>query len=88
MASILDAFKEDHTTKAEVDANKKIRIGIIGTGWIADAHANAFKQMPDLELVAASDLIPGKAAAFIKKHTVHCSNNRHKNCNHKARRNH
>ncbi|MBR3839378.1 MAG: Gfo/Idh/MocA family oxidoreductase [Clostridia bacterium] len=68
MANILDAFKEDHTKKAEVDVNKKVRIGIIGTGWIADAHANAFKQMPDLELVAASDLIPGKAAAFIKKH--------------------
>lgn len=68
MSNILDAFKEDHTQKKEVDTNKKIRIGIIGTGWIADAHADAFKHMPDLELVAASDLIPGKAAAFIAKH--------------------
>lgn len=68
MANILDAFKEDQTKKVEIDVNKKIRIGIIGTGWIADAHAKAFKQMPDLELVAASDLIPGKAAAFIEKH--------------------
>ncbi|MBE7066129.1 MAG: Gfo/Idh/MocA family oxidoreductase [Ruminococcaceae bacterium] len=68
MSNILDAFKEDHTQKVSVDTDKKIRIGIIGTGWIAGAHAEAFKHMPDLELVAASDLIPGKAAAFVAEH--------------------
>ena len=70
MANILDAFKEDHTKKAEVDVNKKVRIGIIGTGWIADAHIAEYKKMPDVEIVAGADLVPGKAEAFFKKHGV------------------
>ena len=39
----------------------KLRIGIIGTGGIAHAHANAYRQMPDVEVVAGADIIPGKA---------------------------
>ena len=54
----------------KVDASKKLRIGIIGTGWIADAHIASYKKMPDVEIVAGADLIPGKAAAFFKKHGV------------------
>lgn len=50
-----------------VDRSKKLKIGIIGTGWIADAHINCYKQMEDVEVVAGADLIPGKAEAFFKK---------------------
>jgi len=46
---------------------KKLRVGIIGTGWIAEAHAESFKNMPDAEVVALADLIPGKAEAFKKQ---------------------
>ena len=67
--AILDAFKEDQST-AEVDASKKIRVGIIGTGWIADAHIKSYLKQPDVEIVAGADLIPGKAAAFFAKHGV------------------
>ena len=69
MANILDAFKESQTTEA-VDANKKVRIGIIGTGWIADAHIASYLRQPDVEIVAGADIIPGKAEAFFKKHKV------------------
>ena len=69
MANVLDAFKEDQSV-ATVDASKKIRVGIIGTGWIADAHIASYKNQPDVEIVAGADLIPGKAAAFFKKHGV------------------
>ena len=48
--------------------SRKLKIGIIGTGWIADAHMEAYKKMPDVEVVAGADLIPGKAEAFFKKH--------------------
>ena len=65
--AILDAFKENQEVK-EVDASKKVKIAIIGTGWIADAHIGAYKQMEDAEVVALADLIPGKAEAFAKKH--------------------
>ena len=65
----LDAFKFNQETK-NVDTAKKVRIGIIGTGWIADSHIRSYKKQPDVEIVAGCDLIPGKAAAFFKKHEV------------------
>ncbi len=65
----LDAFKENQSEVA-VDATKKIRIGIIGTGWIADAHIESYKKQPDVEIVAGADIVPGKAEAFFKKHGV------------------
>lgn len=43
----------------------KLRIGIIGTGGIAHAHANAYKSFNDVEVVAGADIIPGKARAFL-----------------------
>ena len=62
----LDAFKEDHS-KIVIDTSKKLKVAIIGTGWIADAHMKQLKQMPDVEFVAAADLIPDKAAKFTEK---------------------
>ena len=65
----LNAFEENQEVKT-IDATKKVRIGIIGTGWIADSHMAAYKKQPDVEIVAGCDLIPGKAEAFFKKHGV------------------
>ena len=69
MANILDAFKEKQGEVA-VDASKKVRVGIIGTGWIADAHIMAYLNQPDVEIVAGADIVPGKAAAFFAKHGI------------------
>ena len=44
-------------------ADKKIRIGIIGTGGISHSHIKAYLRQPDVEIVAGCDLIPGKAEA-------------------------
>ena len=44
---------------------EKIRIGIIGTGGIAHAHARAYKNFSDVEVVAGADIVPGKARAFL-----------------------
>jgi predicted dehydrogenase len=41
-----------------------VRIGIIGTGNIAGAYARAYKEIPEAEIVALCDIIPGKAAAY------------------------
>ena len=63
----------DFTAREEgkvVDTGKKMRIGIIGCGWIADAHMNSYLKQPDVEIVAGADLIPGKAKAFMAKHGV------------------
>ncbi len=46
-------------------AEKKLRIGIIGTGGIAHAHMRSYLEMDDVEIIGGSDIIPGKARAFL-----------------------
>ena len=65
----LDAFKDDFTEEV-VDTSKKLKIGIIGTGWIAGTHMAQYKRMPDVEVVACADLIPGKAEAFCQERGI------------------
>lgn len=48
-----------------------IHIGIIGSGGIAAAHARAYKEMPDVKIVAVADVIPGKAMQFIQQLELH-----------------
>lgn len=58
-------------------SDRILKIAFVGTGWIADAHMEAYKNMPDVEIVAGADIIPGKAKAFFKKHgleNVRCYN--------------
>lgn len=69
MADILNAFMENQE-KQVIDTNRKIRIGIIGTGGIANAHINAYLTMPDVEIVAGCDLVPERAKKFMEKHGV------------------
>ncbi|MBQ9544117.1 MAG: Gfo/Idh/MocA family oxidoreductase, partial [Clostridia bacterium] len=70
MAEQLDLFKEDQTQKEKVDFGRKVRVGIIGCGWIAGEHIRIYKDMEDVEVVAGADLIPGKAKAFFEKYEV------------------
>lgn len=68
--TILDRFSEDLSENVVVDTKRKIRVGIIGTGWIAEAHVGCYKRMEDVEIVAGADLIPGKAEKFFQKFGV------------------
>ena len=45
--------------------SEKLRVGIIGTGGIAGAHAHCYKGFSDVEIVAGADIIPGKARKFL-----------------------
>ena len=67
--NILDQFKEIHE-EAKETSGKKWRVGIIGTGWIAHAHMNAYKEMDNVEVVAGADLIPGKARKFFDEYDM------------------
>ena len=71
--AVLGQFTQGMEEK-KVDATKKLRVGIIGTGWIAEAHMEQYKKFPDVEMVAMADLIPGKAQAFCEKMGVDFSN--------------
>jgi len=67
--NILDRF-EDTIVDTKVDDAKKVRIGIIGTGWIAEAHVRSYLNQPDVEIVAGADLVEGKAEAFFKANGI------------------
>jgi predicted dehydrogenase len=68
--AVLSQFTPPTEEEAVVYTGRKLKYGIIGTGWIAEAHVESLKQMPDVEIVALADLIPGKAEKFGKKYGV------------------
>ena len=73
MANNVDAVLSNFTQQIEaeeIDSSRKLKIGIIGTGWIAESHIESYKLMPDVEIVAAADLIDGKAEKFMKRYGV------------------
>lgn len=63
---VLGQFQQAAAEK-KIDASRKLKVGIIGTGWIAESHIQQYNAMPDVEVVALADLIPGKAEAFKEK---------------------
>ena len=65
--SILNSFTQS-VEKDEKSYGKKFKVGIIGTGWIAEAHIESYLEMDDVDIVAAADLIPGKAEKFIARY--------------------
>ncbi|MBR3778579.1 MAG: Gfo/Idh/MocA family oxidoreductase [Clostridia bacterium] len=69
MADIQDRFKENQSVEV-IDTSKKLKIGIIGAGWIAEAHIDMYRRMPDVDIVAVADLIPGKAQALCERYGV------------------
>ena len=65
------SLKEMEEKKIE---NSKMKIGLIGTGWIARAHIQQYLKFDDVEVVAMADLIPGKCQAFCQRNGVDYSN--------------
>jgi predicted dehydrogenase len=68
--AVLSQFAPPTETETIEDTGKKLKLGIIGTGWIAEAYVESIKQMPDVVITAGADLIPGKAEKFFKKYGV------------------
>ena len=63
----LNAFEKIFEEEKVIDTSKKVKIGIIGTGWIAESHIVQYLKMEDVEVVALADIVPGKAAKFAEK---------------------
>lgn len=70
MALDMNNFTSNQNEQGEVKSDRKLRIGIIGTGGIAGSHIASYKKQPDVEVVAGADLIPGKAEKFFKDNKV------------------
>ena len=67
--NVLNQFTQIFKKEEKTDG-KKLKVGIIGTGWIAESHIECYMKMKDVEIVAGADLIPGKAEAFFKRYGV------------------
>lgn len=50
--------------------NKIVRLGIIGTGGMANCHAENYRKIPDCTLVAATDVVKDRVEEFCKKHSI------------------
>ena len=66
----LDVFKNAPQEESVAKTGRKLRIGFIGTGGIANSHMKAYKQFDDVEIVAGADLIEGRAAEFFAKYDL------------------
>ena len=65
LSQFTQAVEEEKKT-----SDRKLKVGIIGTGWIAEAHIESYLEMDDVEVVAMADLIPGKAEKFAARYGV------------------
>ena len=65
--AVLNQFTQAVEEEA-VETGRRFKVGIIGTGWIAEAHLESYLEMDDVDIVAMADLIPGKAEKFAKKY--------------------
>lgn len=52
----------------------KIRVAIIGTGGIANAHMSSYIKIPEVEIVAGADIAQGKARAFLDRYGYESAN--------------
>ena len=65
--AVLNQFTQA-VEEAAAETGRRFKVGIIGTGWIAEAHLESYLEMDDVDIVAMADLIPGKAEKFAKKY--------------------
>lgn len=62
----MNNFAVDFTEDKSIRSGRKLRIGIIGTGGIANSHMQSYMKQSDVEIVAGADIIPDKARKFLK----------------------
>ncbi len=63
-------LSEGSKEKEPAKIDRKLRVGIIGTGGIAHSHMNKYVMMDDAEVVCGADLVPGKAKAFFEEYKL------------------
>ncbi|MGV9197571.1 MAG: Gfo/Idh/MocA family protein [Promethearchaeia archaeon] len=49
---------------------EKLKVGIIGSGFIAEHHATAYNALPDVEIVGISSILEEEAKEFIEKFEI------------------
>ena len=67
--NVLSNFTPTVEGKA-IDTSRIMKVGIVGTGWIAESHIESYLQMPDVQIVAAADWVESKAEKFMERYGV------------------
>ena len=49
---------------------KKIKVGIIGSGFIAEHHLSAYSELPNVEIVGIASILEEEAKKLMKKHDI------------------
>lgn len=49
---------------------EQIKVGIIGSGFIADHHLHSYRQLPNVEIVGISSLLDDEAKKLMKKYQI------------------
>lgn len=70
MALDMNNFSSNQEEESTIRSERKLRIGIIGTGGISGDHIKSYLEQPDVELVAGCDLVPGKAEKKFAEYEV------------------
>ncbi|MCL2034849.1 MAG: Gfo/Idh/MocA family oxidoreductase [Oscillospiraceae bacterium] len=67
---VLSQFTPTVHDDGAVDTSRILKFGIIGTGWIAESYIESIVKMPDVKIIAAADLIEGKAEKFFNRYGI------------------
>ncbi len=51
-------------------ATRRTRVALVGTGYIADTHLEALREVPEVEVVALCDVLLARARAAARRHGV------------------
>ena len=73
------AITEKKSNAENADLNKVMRVGIIGCGSIAYSHVQAYKAAPNVEIVAACDLVEGRAKALLEEYGIENAKTNYRN---------
>ncbi|MBD3188270.1 gfo/Idh/MocA family oxidoreductase [Candidatus Bathyarchaeota archaeon] len=49
---------------------KQLKVGVIGSGFIADHHLLSYKQLPNVEIAGVASILKDQAIALMKKHDI------------------
>src|SRR5262249_41196274 len=56
--------------RQERDAVSTVKVGLVGTGFVADIHAAAARMVPEMELIAVASPTTGKAKHFARERGI------------------
>jgi predicted dehydrogenase len=66
----MPAAKKSSVAAKSKSAPKPVRVAILGTGGMANRHAELYREIPGVRLVGACDIDPARVEAFAKKHGI------------------